>query len=557
MEHSLLLHLQKKAAEVDACEIDGQVLVHFNTATGKCKIAQIDVKTGVGLSLTIDSEYNLEVFNANAIKRVDEMYGDEWYEFENYSLYLMPKSEFTADDDFWEALYHDEVPNNEFLGSTNTIKTNHGLGDAFEEGVYEEDRWVIALSELTTDLEPGTAYAVIAVYGDRSGWDLSKDWAYCFFETPVGISLTASDVSASDIVFDLDIKGPEAYTYYINAIPPTFMGEASFDDFMTMPNEGLWSQLVMYSAQGMGEMFLNQYFMFGMPYEVTAKSVNLKDITLYLTPVQPNTKYHIYVYPYNPQKALEDYNYETDLKPYVFEFTTGQLTVNPDLDAPEMTHELSYEQIITTVTKPSGADMVYYQIYTVDDYTELSNSDELSDDLINYGNVSEENSAIFNSSSTLPVNPGSSYYIVTCALYGDELSQISAEKVDVPAFPIDDDNITVSATGTYNENSASATSVTVSTSASYIAYRVYSTPEWDGFSLNMATRSLKTGDAITCPNLIIVEVKNGTATFTVDASSSKYLLYSAFNWDEEGNKIDAFTTPQSVDMTEWSTPEGE
>ena len=548
-----------KAVESDVAELEGEVLVHANTASGKCTVVKLDVRTGKSVSINLDSENNIEIFNATLLEQEDEWDGSIWYTFQNYALYIVDKSDYESannEDEFFEGLAYYEV--GEYLTSTSNLKINHQLGGNYEAGVYEEDTFEVSLSSLTEDLfmslEPGSTYMVIMCVLSGGKLDKNYDWTYCEYEVPGTISVTAEDenILSSEILLDVEFIGAANTQYYIGAVSQTammeMMGCETIDQFLTLPGMmgmpgGVWDVITNYGANMLPEAG------YAFLYDGESEQIKLSEHMFFGLAVNPNTTYYVYVYPYNPNKPESEYNYETDLKPYVFTFTTSGFTVNEELEAPTFTHNVSYDNIITTVVMPEDADGIYYNIYSEDDYTELVNSDELLEDLL-FGYTSDSDGTL-NAKSEAYITPGSSWYVVACALYGNELSPIYDERVEVPSLPINDDDYNCSVTNINKENLAE-TSVTFATNAQYVAYRTFSTNTWDNFSMNMATTMLKTGDKITCTNLTIVPVVDGSVTVTVDASSQDYVLYSAFNWDEEENKIMNFTTPTNVRVSTWT-----
>jgi hypothetical protein len=135
-----------------------------------------------------------------------------------------------------------------------------------------------------------------------------------------------------------------------------------------------------YAFQQMGTLVELSEEEIGLPVELKASDLNYGESLL------PDTKFYMWVFPVIDGLALEDYTYEENHQPYIYEFSTTGIAAGGALTATFGEPELDYTSVHVPVTA-EGAALVYYNFYDVEAYNEI---EDITADLMAYGYVSAE-----------------------------------------------------------------------------------------------------------------------------------------------------------------------
>lgn len=386
----------------EVAEASGEVLLHCTTTEGKCKIAKLNVSTTSGFSLTVAKDGTVTIVNPYVVTTTN-MWGEELTDFNDAYVGLAPVAAFEADplayvtnidsnwDDKWIYIANWKMNTADMDEDWNPI---YVIGDAYVPGVYEVDTIVRTVPQMYADwsygqeIPAGTPYVVWACPMDENGLPNTEDLVYAYYLPPVSASIEVVEgsVSATDLEVKINVVG--ANTYYVGLVPAEYTYGFPIDEYM-QNQEGPFGYFQMALQYGMPEYAFSQMgTMFGGEFgEVMPETINASTFN-YGSPFLPNTKFYMWVFPVVEGLELTDYNYEENLKPYIYEFTTAGIQPGGSLNATFGDAELSYTSITVPVSA-EGAMLVYYNFYDVETYNEMSSADVLAD-LLSNGYVKSE-----------------------------------------------------------------------------------------------------------------------------------------------------------------------
>ena len=382
------------AVTAGTADADGEVLLHCTTVEGKCKIARLSVATTPGFSLTVDEEGNVTIINPEVTTITNHMTGMTMTDFNDAYVGLAPVSVFEADP----VAYVEGCMNNYtdpiFMISgwkMNTMDwdTNeYVIGGKYDPDTYQIDTIITTVDDMHkyiaySEAPIGSRFAVWACPVDEQGAPRVDDLVFGYYTKPVVAKIEAVEggITTSDVEVTVEVKGAE--TYYVGIVAEEQMYGRPFDTYMQM-QEGPFGYFQMalqygmedYAFQQMGIQFGGEY---GMEMPETIKASEILGGSL-----MPEMKVYMWVFPVVDGLALAEYTYEENLKPYVYEFTTGALA--PGGSATVTFEEVSKEfsNVTVSVAGSEDATMVYYRFYDVDTFENL---EDLTADLLENGNV--------------------------------------------------------------------------------------------------------------------------------------------------------------------------
>ena len=519
----------KAAAQLGVIESEGEIVIHADA--DKCAYASLKVSCGDAFSLKIDTaNATLDIFNALTIEMAGEM-GDSRVSFGDALIGILPVSDyqyFTSVDELIEAGENWAIP----AGYLNNIKENNELGGLFVAGEYEEDKYTIDLATLgasfypRVELEEGVHYVVWAVPQTDK---LLKDLAVVEFYKPIKISLEEKAKSISDITVDLKCSGASAY--YAAAYPKSMFEYMTFEEFMEFGYMGVgaWKEFQMTGAvEAMGT-------------PVEAGELNLSTLQ-YGDPLSPNTEYLVYVFPVEEGKAPESYVMETDLLPYVFNFTTAGLVEG---GAPATlalnTAKTDYSSITVDVTVPEGTT-AYYEFF------EVGGADEYDDAALAARVMEYCFNPLAESASVKKtyLSAGQRMELVVVTVDAEGKYAIERGFYSTLQYPYNEAITVTLDSATLNAETGEYTVVYNVTGATKLAaYSYY------GSTANaMPGNVLKYGLAASYTTYMWADVVDGKATIVIKPRSASYdyLLVSAYNVS-----ADAVTDLSTVVATQLST----
>ena len=418
-------------------EADGEVLLHCTTSEGKCKVAMLNVATTPGFSLSISEDGVLKIVNPEVVTMTD-MWGVESTDFNDAYVGLAEVAAFEADpiayvegiQDNWDALYtyiaNWKSNTADYDEDWNPI---YKVGGAYVPGEYEVDVIETTVPEMYADWNwgeeiPAQPYVVWACPMDESGMPRTADLVYAYYYPEIKATITEVTVSTTDVEVAVNVVG--ATTYYVGMVAEEQLYGFPIDQFMQM-QEGPFGYFQMalqygmpdYAFQQMGTQFGGEYGE-EMPATITASQIH------YGQQLMPNTKFYMWVFPVVDGLELTDYTYEDNLKPYIYEFTTGGLEAGGTAVVEYGEESLSFSSMMVDL-ESEGASMIYYNWYDVDTYNAFADDAALTNALLNgekyviagdYGSAVNQNA----------VTPGAEFFLVALAVdaegkYGEPVSK--------------------------------------------------------------------------------------------------------------------------------------
>lgn len=371
---------------------EGFVSVHFNTASGACKVAKLQVNLAE-ITLDVDKAGNVTVTNT----LVDSYIYSDWWgnselitEFNNYYLAVMPLDYYTED---LESIYNASW--GEFNvpcagGWINNIYMN--LNDrnpmtVYEEGVTESWTVVATVEEIIDYLDwygdltyEGESFMVLVIPTDvENGSKLLLDQALAapFKQLNVTVVENEDEREFNNVYFNAKLRGGLAYHLYPVAVAE--IEEYIAQEYYASIEEFFEQAMQQYVAQPNWSSFG-----FKVSEDLVAENIALMDLLGYTLDYEPyfatapNTEYVMAIF--TEQDGKTEYTGE-DLK-YVY-FSTADIVeaATPAEYTIEYNDQRTYTNIGVDVTVPEDTAVAYTRWYE-EEQVEL---DVLKADLIENG----------------------------------------------------------------------------------------------------------------------------------------------------------------------------
>ena len=371
---------------------EGFVSVHFNTASGACKVAKLQVNLAE-ITLDVDKAGNVTITNT----LVDSYIYSDWWgnselitEFNNYYLAVMPLDYYTDD---LESIYNASW--GEFNvpcagGWINNIYMN--LNDrnpmtVYEEGVTESWTVVATVAEIIDYLDwygdltyEGESFMVLVIPTDvENGSALLLDQALAapFKQLNVTVVENEDERKFNNVYFNAKLRGGLAYHLYPVAVAE--IEEYIAQEYYASIEEFFEQAMQQYVAQPNWSSFG-----FKVSEDLVAENIALMDLLGYTLDYEPyfatapNTEYVMAIF--TEQDGKTEYTGE-DLK-YVY-FSTADIVeaATPAEYTIEYNDQRTYTNIGVDVTVPEDTAVAYTRWYE-EEQVEL---DVLKADLIENG----------------------------------------------------------------------------------------------------------------------------------------------------------------------------
>ncbi|MBE6175931.1 MAG: hypothetical protein E7146_02915 [Rikenellaceae bacterium] len=371
---------------------EGFVSVHFNTASGACKVAKLQVNLAE-ITLDVDKAGNVTITNT----LVDSYIYSDWWgnselvtEFNNYYLAVMTLDDYTED---LESIYNASW--GEFNvpcagGWINNIYMN--LNDrnpmtVYEEGVTESWTVVATVEEIIDYLDyygdltyEGESFMVLVIPTDvENGSKLLLDQALAapFKQLNVTVVENEDEREFNNVYFNAKLRGGLAYHLYPVAVAE--IEEYIAQEYYASIEEFFEQAMQQYVAQPNWSSFG-----FKVSEDLVAENIALMDLLGYTLDYEPyfatapNTEYVMAIF--TEQDGKTEYTGE-DLE-YVY-FSTADIVeaATPAEYTIEYNDQRTYTNIGVDVTVPEDTAVAYTRWYE-EEQVEL---DLLKADLIENG----------------------------------------------------------------------------------------------------------------------------------------------------------------------------
>ena len=343
---------------------EGLVSVHFNTAAGACKVANVAV-TLAELTLNVDVAGNITITNSLATEQTN-YWGEKFVDFADFWIGVMPKALY--DEHGVDALRNDAGMwgdfNSSYVSQRSTGLWNVANLQQYQEGVYEKE-----IIEITVDKLGQAFYPTFVpqIGGEYVIFISTESEVLDYYQIPLLDNAIFASYKKTIVEASL-VEGSETWndaTFNFNL--------AGFDNFLI----GWMSvaEVEMYMSYGMGstiEEILPQYISaYGVMSSGAILAGNYLDQTIKLSELAgmslmewapslaTNTEYYFYVYPFNAQTEMEFYQHSLIAENlyYFGTFKTAALVAG-EFDAAAQFEVLAHEEKEISVNVTLSEDVV-------------------------------------------------------------------------------------------------------------------------------------------------------------------------------------------------------
>ena len=346
---------------------EGLVSVHFNTADGACKVANVAVNLAE-ITMTVDNAGNITITNTMATEQ-ENHWGEKFVDFADFFIGVLPKSlydEYGADallEDFQDWDYDKAAATQRSTGLWNVADLKN-----YEEGVYEKEVIEITVDRLaqafypTYNFEIGQEYIIfISLESELKNYYeipvLDNAIMASYKKVLVEAELVADSAKWNDATYHMSLAG---FQYYLIG----WVSVAEVEEYLSDGSYGSTvEEFLPKYINGNGLMSSGAIVADIIDEDVNLSSLAERSLMEYAPVIKADTEYYFYVYPFNAASEMELYQHEFVTENlYIFEnFKTNALAAGSFEVAPEYEVVLHNEQNIKiNVTLPEGITNAYY-----------------------------------------------------------------------------------------------------------------------------------------------------------------------------------------------------
>ena len=373
-------------------EAAGEVLLHANTADGKCLVAKLAVTTALDLKLVVnEAEGTFDLYNAMLVEgqRYDPLEG-----------VMMPYNSFAQIAVGIASIEYFEKDVEGYIAAVNNYDLPwEEVGQVgFIENIYS--------NMYETNFEYVAGECEVAEYTGINIADFYRTGTYEAMPKGSKFIIWAAPVDME--TYELDPSGV-VYAYYAPVTASVeLVGEPSFDDInVSVSLYGADSYIVGKVAKQLamdymtGQVSLQSYIETGFMYmqygqnplgviipESGEYEFALSEIYSEMEEpmaLAPLTEYFVYVIPVTNGKDWGEYDYAKDVAPYVKEYTTAGLQPGGEVAVEFEAGESDFTTIRVNVTPSVETATVYWNFYSPEAIDEI---EDLAGNVIAYGTPS-------------------------------------------------------------------------------------------------------------------------------------------------------------------------
>ena len=475
-------------------EMEGQILLHGTDAEGMCKVAKLDVAATTGIKVVVNQlAGTVTIINSLVEERQDYDYEEGLYTVKGFSSMTLGLGSV----DYFEELGADSYIDKDGYGPEETqivMQNMPNLWDnvfgeeltlpEYKEGVCDVFEMTFNIADLYKaltwgdELEPGSRLVVWVQETRYKGFNMNYgmpeyelgDFVYKYFE-PVYVNIEESEVTYNDIELNVIAKNAEKFQIGKFATEDEYGIEFEYLDIYYPERYQSFDEIGVSSPEIDDEIVMLSEF--GLSSDEMS------------TPLKPYTEYTVYVLP-NQSKPYNDYDYVTDIEPYVYTFTTkGLVAADGATTAAATLNETKtkYNQIVADITADAGTETIYYKLYTNDQYEANSadNTFDFAKDIATTGYVAMGTYATLVSETNL--SPESVYWLMVVAVNEDgEYDGIFEQSYTTPSAKIIDGSV-----------SAEVTAVEIDGTKATVTYKLTGT-DYLVVAANVGTARLQAND---------------------------------------------------------------
>ena len=355
-------------------EKEGYISVHFNSENGGCKVGKILVDLAE-VKLNVDNAGNITLENTVAYEQTN-YFGEKFTDFADFYIGVIPAEVYAqyGDKSFtdnWNDWMYEYTEN---VAST---KRSTGLGNVIElqqyqEGVTEKEVYNFSVETLAGAFWPaytfeyGKEYIIfVSLEGEMVNYAehpvLKGAVMANYKKTLVEAEYVADSATWNDASYTLSLAGYQYYVigWYSDAELNMYVEQGVADSV-----EALIPMLIQsYGVTSAGAVVSGDF----VDQTVTLSSLAESSLTEWAPGINPGTKYHFFVYPFNAANEMEIFQHQVvNENVYLFgTFETAALT--------EGTFDAGITYEVVTMTENSlnvsayfGEEVVayYYSYYS-------------------------------------------------------------------------------------------------------------------------------------------------------------------------------------------------
>ena len=295
---------------------EGVVSVHFNTASGACKVLKVDV-TLAELTLNVDANGNITIVNTLAVEATS-YWGETYTDFADFWIGVMPKALYeqngdktlVMDYDDWDCEYAACAATQRGAGLNNILELM-----PYEEGVYEKEVLEFTTEQLagafwpTYNFELGEPYIIfLALDTEMVDYTTHPVLTNAIMAEYTKVLVDAQIVEGSekwnDVTVNFNLAGFDFYAVgWLNAeeveMYLSYGMYASADEFIA-------EYINAYGVMSAGALLSGEH---------RDATYNLSELaSLSMTEWAPellaDTEYYFFVYPFNAKDEMEIHQHE-------------------------------------------------------------------------------------------------------------------------------------------------------------------------------------------------------------------------------------------------------
>lgn len=496
---------QKKVVEVGAAELTGEVIIHATTDAGRCLTAKVAVTTGPGLTLDVDVAGNMIIKNSYVIQP-SYQWGDVPSEnFAEVAFGIAAPEGFLEDpQQYIKNCETSSRPEGDVYGYLNSIMSwiEGYVPKSYVEGEYETDVLELTVAEaynicMGEELQQGADYVIWVAPTNESGMIIPEDVVYVEYVARQH-DVKVSEVHSHDIFLTANCSGASSYVVMCVS-EEDYIWYGSFEDYFKMRAE----------------------YITAIAADELPASFEIGD--LLGMELLSNMKYKILVLPVIEGKQMSEYDFKTEVLPFVIDVTTSKIVPGGSATVTCNLSSVDYTSISVDISLGDDAEVVYYSWYSPDEHAAFNgDKDAIVDDLIKMRNTSDSDVV----AKLTGLNPDTKKILAAFAVDAeDRRGELMCREFLTSAVPYDG-NIIVEYLGGDRTNSIS---LSVTGADKVIGWLPYSNNEKNDtyFPLNVC----KYGNKESLSGYSFADVKNGEADLSVKLSygTAEYCYVAAYN----------------------------
>ena len=295
---------------------EGVVSVHFNTASGACKVLSVNVNLAE-ISLSIDKAGNITLTNTVALEQTNR-FGETRTDFADFSIGIIDANDeayLEYGDDVFVETYNPMLQ--EYDANINQTLRNSGFSNVidlvmYEEGVCEMESYTFAPEQLAGafwpryNFEVGGEYIIfVTLETEQVNYAiqpvLTNAIKVTYKNVKVGAEFVRSTWNGAE--YDLSLLG---YTHYIIG----WVNAMELDNYIQMGVvSSLEDYLILSTADMGGNISVLPGTLIAGDHDGVYSLADLRaqSLTGWAPEIASNSEYYLYIYPFNFQSEMDLY----------------------------------------------------------------------------------------------------------------------------------------------------------------------------------------------------------------------------------------------------------